>query len=95
MVITLGLTYANPGESVFDWSRSEEYGVVRDEFWESLGINGWTQRTSGLHSNARNFGIVNCAHTIEHTKYPEIPDEYREIFGRPNYDMVDDILRKL
>ena len=78
-----------------DWARSEEYGNARDAFWDSLGIDGWIQRTSGPHSSIRNFGIVNCTHTTRLTDYPEIPSEYSEIFSKPDYQMVDDILRKL
>lgn len=94
LVISAGLTYPDASGSMA-WSYSEEYAAARDAYWDSIGINGWTQRTSGNHSAARNFGIVNSVHEVRLTDYNPVPAGMEEIAQVPEYQMADDILRKL
>ena len=85
------------------WAYEEGYADARNAYWDSIGINGWTHRSSARTSATHRY-LWRC-HELNTLKAscetravaaPLIPNELRDIIVMPeDFEMVDDILTKI
>ena len=84
------------------WAYGEEYADARNAYWDSIGINGWTHRSSGEHSATHKYllkchkiGTLKASYEVKLVDHEEIPLEMEDFITQTDYKLVDVVLRKL